>query len=58
MKVFLFSIISLAKVIFREIKGNSFEIGITECGLKKLAHHFDADGLLPGSAEWTIHFPI
>ena len=36
------------KITYREINKNSFEIDITECGLKKLAYKFDADGLLPG----------
>jgi len=36
------------EVTYREIDKNSFELDITECGLKKLAHDFDADGLLPG----------
>lgn len=36
------------KVAYREIDDNTFEVDITECALKKLAHHFNADGLLPG----------
>lgn len=36
------------KAVYREIDKNSFELDITECGLKKLTHDFDADGLLPG----------
>lgn len=36
------------KVVYREIDKDSFELDITECGLKKLTHDFDADGLLPG----------
>jgi len=35
-------------ITYREINQNSFELDITECGLKKLAHQFKADGLLPG----------
>ena len=30
-------------ITYREINQSSFEIDITECGLKKLAHQFDAD---------------
>jgi len=36
------------RVVYRDINDNTFELDITECGLKKLAHDFDADGLLPG----------
>lgn len=36
------------QIAYRDIDTNSFEINITACGLKKLAHDFDADGLLPG----------
>ncbi|WP_245535424.1 L-2-amino-thiazoline-4-carboxylic acid hydrolase [Sphaerochaeta pleomorpha] len=36
------------QIAYREVSDNTFEIDITECGLKKLAHDFDADGLLPG----------
>ena len=36
------------QVIYREINSNTFELDITECGIKKLAHDFDADSLLPG----------
>jgi hypothetical protein len=36
------------RVTYREINYNTFELDITECGMKKLAHDFDADGLLPG----------
>jgi len=43
-------------VAFREIDENSFELDITECGLKKLAHDFDADGLLPGICRMDYLF--
>ncbi len=36
------------RVTYREINANTFELDITECALKKLAHDFHADGLLPG----------
>lgn len=36
------------RVIYREINSNTFELDITECGIIKLTHDFDADGLLPG----------
>ena len=36
------------QIAYREGDANTFEINITACGLKKLAHDFDADGLLPG----------
>jgi hypothetical protein len=36
------------EIAYREISANTFEMDITECGLKKLAHEFGADGLLPG----------
>jgi hypothetical protein len=36
------------RIVYREINDNTFEIDITECGIKKLAHDFGADGLLPG----------
>ena len=36
------------RVSYREISDNTFEMDITTCGLKNLAHDFDADGLLPG----------
>ncbi|HEY9062987.1 MAG TPA: L-2-amino-thiazoline-4-carboxylic acid hydrolase [Pseudobacteroides sp.] len=35
-------------ITYHEIDQNSFELDIAECGLKKLAHQFKADGLLPG----------
>jgi hypothetical protein len=43
-------------ITYREINQNSFEIDITECGLKKLAHQFDADGLLPGICRMDYLF--
>jgi hypothetical protein len=36
------------RITYREIDKNTFEIDITECAMKKLAHAFEADGLLPG----------
>lgn len=36
------------RATYREISKNTFELDITECGIKKLAHDFNADGLLPG----------
>lgn len=33
---------------YREINQNRVELDITECGLKKLAYQFNAEGLLPG----------
>ncbi|HCT36824.1 MAG TPA: hypothetical protein DF292_07330 [Firmicutes bacterium] len=36
------------RIVYREINDNTFELDITECGMKKLAHDFDADGMLPG----------
>ena len=44
------------KVSYREIDKNSFEIDITECAIKKLAHDFDADGLLPGICRMDYLF--
>ncbi|MDD3227629.1 MAG: L-2-amino-thiazoline-4-carboxylic acid hydrolase [Oscillospiraceae bacterium] len=41
---------------YRDINQNSFEFDITECGLKKLAHQFDADGLLPGICRMDYLF--
>ena len=43
-------------ITYREINQNSFEIDIAECGLKKLAHQFDADGLLPGICRMDYLF--
>ncbi|WP_312101729.1 L-2-amino-thiazoline-4-carboxylic acid hydrolase [Pygmaiobacter massiliensis] len=43
-------------ITYREINQNSFEFDITECGLKKLAHQFDADGLLPGICRMDYLF--
>ena len=36
------------QIAYRGVDANTFEIDIADCGLKKLAHDFDADGLLPG----------
>ena len=44
------------KVAYREIDKNSFELDITECALKKLAHDLDADGLLPGICRMDYLF--
>ena len=44
------------QIAYREISDNTFEIDITECGLKKLAHDFDADGLLPGICRMDYLF--
>lgn len=44
------------RVTYREISYNTFEIEITECALKKLAHDFDADGLLPGICRMDYLF--
>ncbi len=44
------------RVSFREISNNSFELDITECGVKKLAHNFDAEGLLPGICRMDYLF--
>ena len=44
------------KIHFRDIDKNCFEIDITECALKKLAHDFDADGLLPGICRMDYLF--
>jgi hypothetical protein len=41
---------------YREVSANTFEIDITECGLKKLAHDFAADGLLPGICRMDYLF--
>jgi len=43
-------------ISYREIDKNSFELDITECGLKKLARDFDADGLLPGICRMDYLF--
>ncbi len=43
-------------VTFREINQNSFELDITECGLKKLANQFNAGGLLPGICRMDYLF--
>ena len=44
------------RVSYREINNNSFELDITECGIKKLAHDFDAEGLLPGICRMDYLF--
>ena len=44
------------KIIYREIDENSFEIDITECAMKKLAHELDAHGLLPGICRMDYLF--
>ncbi len=44
------------RVTYREISNNSFELDITECGIKKLAHDFDAEGLLPGICRMDYLF--
>lgn len=44
------------QVAYREIDSNTFELDITECGMKKLAHDFDADGLLPGICRMDFLF--
>ena len=44
------------RVSYREISNNSFELDITECGIKKLAHNFDAEGLLPGICRMDYLF--
>ena len=44
------------KIIYRAINSNSFEIDITECGLQKLAHTFNANGLLPGICRMDYLF--
>lgn len=44
------------RVTYREINCNTFELNITECGMKKLAHDFDADGLLPGICRMDFLF--
>lgn len=36
------------RIDYREISPNTFELDITGCAIKKLAHDFDAEGLLPG----------
>lgn len=36
------------QVTYREISENTFELDITKCGIKKLAHDLNAEGLLPG----------
>ncbi len=44
------------RITYKEIDGNTFEVDITECGLKKLAHDFEADGLLPGICRMDYLF--
>ncbi len=44
------------KVVFRDIDKNTFEIDIIECAMKKLAHDFNADGLLPGICRMDYLF--
>ena len=44
------------KIVSREIDNNTFEIDITECAMKKLAHSLDADGLLPGICRMDYLF--
>jgi len=44
------------RVTYRGVSGNTFELDITECVLKKLAHDFDADGLLPGICRMDFLF--
>lgn len=44
------------KIDYRDIDTNSFSIDIKECGLKKLAHDFGADGLLPGICRMDYLF--
>lgn len=36
------------QVTYREISEKTFELDITECGIKKLAHDLNAEGVLPG----------
>ena len=36
------------EIEFRDIDKNTFDIDIKTCALKKLAHDFNAEGLLPG----------
>lgn len=44
------------RIAYREIEKNTFEIDITECAMKKLAHSFDAEGLLPGICRMDYLF--
>lgn len=44
------------RIAAREVDDNTFEIDITECAMKKLAHDFDADGLLPGICRMDFLF--
>lgn len=44
------------RVAYREISDNTFELDIAECAMKKLAHDFDADGLLPGICRMDFLF--
>ena len=44
------------QITYREINDNTFEIDITQCGLKKLAHDFDAESLLPGICRMDYLF--
>lgn len=44
------------RISYREISKNTFEVDITECAMKKLAHDFDADGLLPGICRMDFLF--
>jgi hypothetical protein len=44
------------RITYRNIDDNTFDIDITECAMKKLAHDFDADGLLPGICRMDYLF--
>lgn len=44
------------QIEYRSIDVNSFEIDIKSCGIKKLAHDFDAEGLLPGICRMDYLF--
>lgn len=44
------------RIIFRSIDANCFEIDIKTCGIKKLAHDFAADELLPGICRMDYLF--
>lgn len=43
-------------VTYRDISDNTFELDITECAMKKLAHDCNADGLLPGICRMDFLF--
>ena len=44
------------KIAYRDIDENCFEIDITECAMKKLAHKLGAEGLLPGICRMDYLF--